>query len=62
MNQLDGGSTQMPGGDACCDAWMSSPSHFGSLLVESTQMLVKPQEFNFNLSLHGTIDVMEIKS
>ena len=25
----------MPGGDAGCDAWMSSPSHFGSLLVES---------------------------
>ena len=32
----------MPGGDAGCDAQMSSPSHFGSLLVESTQMWVKP--------------------
>ena len=34
----------MPEGDAGCDAQMSSPSHFGSLLVESTQMLVKPWE------------------
>ena len=31
----------MPGGDASCDAQMSSTSHFGSLLVESTQMKVK---------------------
>ena len=31
----------MPGGDAGCDAQMSYHSHFGSLLVESTWMLVK---------------------
>ena len=32
---------KIPGGDAGCDAQMSSPSHFGSVLVESTQMKVK---------------------
>ena len=38
ISQLDNGSVQMPGGDVGWDAWMSSPSHFGSLLVESVQM------------------------
>ena len=28
ISQLAGSSTQMPGGDVGCDAWVPSPSHF----------------------------------
>ena len=40
ISQLASGSTQMPGEDTGCDAWMSSPSHLGGLLMESTQMKI----------------------
>ena len=36
----------MPEGDAGCDAWMSSTSQFGSLVVESTWMEVKLWEMD----------------
>ena len=39
INWLEGGSKQIPGERHCLhNAQMSSPSHFGSLLIESAQM------------------------
>ena len=37
ISQLEDGSVEMPGGNTGCDAWISSPSHFGSLLMESAK-------------------------
>ena len=60
---MEGGSTQMPGGDAGCDGQMSSPSHIGSLLVEIPRCRLSCERwFYFNLSLHGRIDITKIES